>query len=400
MSTGSETPFHLAVDDDGDGDDENPARGGAAGHYNNRRHHNEDDTDTFSATSRYSFASTTDGIDVLGGGGGRDATVGVSSFLVWVRLRAGRVVSSVPFKRSALGLILLCSILLALRTAAESVEDRLVRVVDGMLSVLLWIFTAEVTTQAAFYQDQIPFTGWLVADIIIIVTAWFARDKSCLVLRAFRLLRALRKASGVPSLKWAVKAVLRALPRIMAVIAVLLPGVFAIFAILFTNLYSGADGLSQDYFGRLDVAAMTLFQIMTGGRNWARISLELQEQYPWSWIPLVLFIAVSLFVFGSLIVAVMCDAVSSVGREQLSRSLDHRVAASGSKEDQLIYASEQQQQSVVPDSTELRRVEQKLDELSSAVDKLVRMQASMQESMTLLAQQQVAAEQTNSNDEP
>jgi len=384
VSTGSVTPFHLSMDENHPGLSSPQA---AANGY--KPAGAEDDTDTFSVTSRYSFASTTEGVDVLTGGG--DDLTSVTGFFRWTKFRAGRVVSSVLFKRCVLSLILVCTILLALRTLDFGQESR---IIHALLSILLWIFTLEVLMQACFYQNQVLFTGWLLADIIIVSVAWGTGDKSCLVLRAFRLIRALRKASGFPSLKWAVKAVLRVLPRIMAVLMVLLPGMFAIFAILFTNLFSDAQDVSQNYFGRLDLAALTLFEIMTGGRNWAVISEEMQEQYPLSWLPLVLFVAVSLFFFGSLIVAVMCDAVSSINREQLQKSLDHRVAPSGSKEDHhLTYAEHQAQ-----DSIELRRLEKKLDSLVSTVDKLVRMQASMQESITLLSQQEMAMQQASNKD--
>lgn len=378
---GSETPFHLALDDQrqrykdfGGNNHKEPHYGG------------DDDSETFSATSRLSLRSSTDGIDVLSG------DIDSTNFLVWTKCRAGRIVSSVLFKRSVLTLIFVTTLLLAVRTF-DTLSEGSANGIDRILTVLLWVFTVELLIQAAFYQSQIPFTGWLLADILVVTISWYTGDETCLVLRGFRLLRALRKATGIPSLKHSVKAILRVLPRLTAVLTVLLPGMFVIFAILFTNLYGDAVDVSRPYFERLDVAALTLFEIMTGGRQWAEIAAELEQQYPSSWAPLVLFVSVSLFFFGSLIVAIMCDAVSTINRDQVWKSLDHRVHPSHSSrgDDPHFYAPEE------PQTTDLQRLERKMDELANTVDSLLRMQATMQETVNLLSRQQLPSPQINTN---
>jgi voltage-gated sodium channel len=357
-------------------------------------------------SSRISLSSTTEGIDVLG------AKETPENFRDWSQLVAARIVSAVLFKRTVLLLILVCAALLGARTVDRVRNDApdALAAINLALNVLLITFSLELIVSVVCYQDQVRSAGWLIADIIIVVLVWWTNDVSLLVLRSFRLLRALRKASGVPALKWAVKAVLRVLPRLAAVITVLIPGMFAIFAILFTNLYQDADlnggdavdngdqqQLSEDYFGRLDVAALTLFQIMTGGRNWAVVCAELQAQYPSAWLPMVSFVVVSLFFFGSLIIAVMCDAVSNVNRDRMWKSLDpdHTAPTTDSTgaNDPLLFGGGQysapQPQSHL-NKPELHRLEQKLDELATTVDTLVRMQALLQESLNALAQREMA----------
>lgn len=375
-----------------------------------------DNDDTFSISSRISQSSTTDGIDVLGAERGTP-----SNFREWSQLIAARIVSTVVFKRTVLLLILLTAVLLGVRTvdsvrldAPDTLES-----INLTLHVILVIFTAEVLVSVCFYQEQVlSASGWLAADIVIVLLAWWTGDVSLLVLRSFRLLRALRKASGVPALKWAVKAVLRVLPRLVAVLAVLLPGMFAIFAILFTNLYQdaglgGGDGddqngeqqqvLTEDYFGRLDVSALTLFQIMTGGRNWSTVCTELQAQYPSAWLPIVSFVIVSLFFFGSLIIAVMCDAVSNVNRDRMWKSLDPdhtMMAPSNTTTTSGIGVCDDPPQTYTNydncygnSKPELHRLEQKLDDLATTVDTLVRMQVVLQESLNALTQQEMARRQ-------
>ena len=395
-AAGSETPFQLVEDSHGKAITtfpihytyhNNPVKPPRKQYYygNDRRNSSDNDSDTFSATSHFSRQSSTDGIDVLGSGG-RDAT-SVASFLVWLKWQAGRVVSRVWFKRTVLALIFGTTVLLAVRTV-DALSDETISVIDRILRILLWIFTMELFTQIAFYQTEVLATGWLVVDLVVVVISWYTGDETCLVLRGFRLLRALRKATGIPALKWAVKAMLRVLPRLTAVLAVLLPGMFAIFAILFTNLYGEAEDVSRPYFHRLDAAAWTLFEIMTGGRDWAEIAAELEDQYPSVWAPMMLFVSVALFFFGSLIIAIMCDAVSTINREQVWKTLDHQVHGSSSSrgnERHPHIMSHSMDEFMLPhSSSELQKLERKIDELTSTVDSLLRMQLAMQETITQL----------------
>lgn len=359
----------------------------------------EKEDDTYSISSRLSLNSTTDGVDVL------VAHEAPSTFRAWSHLTAARVVCSILFKRTVLFLILVTSVLLGARTM-DRVRGNAValRAINGTLDGLVFVFTLEVFVSVACYLEQLLSTGWLVTDIAILALVGITGNKSILVLRSFRLIRALRKASGVPALKWAVKAILRVLPRLAAVVGVLLPGMFAIFAILFTNLYqdaelddaeSGEQLLTESYFSRLDVSALTLFQIMTGGREWAIVCAELQAQYPSAWVPLVSFVIISIFFFGGLIVAIMCDAVNSVNRDRMWKSLDpdhktpSRTVASTDVGDLFWFGNEgyaiphdcgEKKVSKLENET-AQRLEKKLETLTRNVEQLLRVQASLQESV-------------------
>lgn len=393
LSTTSTAPFHLYTTNL---DDSLSPR--------SQQHHGEyvgpsrmqfrttDDSDAFSVTSHVSFQSVTDGVDILSGRNTDQDATGLAHFLLWLKYRSGRVVSSVLFKRTVLSLILFATLLLALRTM-DPTPEYIVEWINIVLVLLLWIFTLEVVVQICFYQGEAVVVGWLVADTVILVVAWSTRDETCLALRGFRLLRALRKANGIPSLQWAVKALLRVLPRVLAVIMVLLPGMFAIFTILFTNLYQEASSNSQSYFDSLKVTAMTLFQIMTYGLEWGVIEAELRYEYPLSWIPLVLYVVVAKFIFGGLMIAVMCDAVSTMNQERLSKSLDQRVAPSRSNDGPLLYQSGRQSE-----LNELHMLERKLDILVASVDRLLQMHGSIQKEVNVLTQQQQQMLQNKSNE--
>ena len=149
-------------------------------------------------------------------------------------------------------------------------------------------------------------------------------------------------------------------------------------------------------FHRLDVSALTLFQIMTGGRNWADISTTLMSDntYPLAWIPLIGYIVVSMFVVTTLVIALMCDAVTTVKQNQMLKVFEHpnnnyhpskkkSVAAQGTDFVDVDYSPGNPAQS----HQLYHCLKQKINELNKSVDVLLRTQIEIQESIERLSVQ-------------
>jgi voltage-gated sodium channel len=349
----SDVPYRLALDE--------PLRdNGRNGHNNNnndrkgqqrdddrRRHHNDID---FDLNSQKSWTSTYDGVDVLGG-------EKKDNFNTWSQRRAAQIVNRPVFKRTALALIFLCSTLLAVRTVWPHF------IIDRALDVLLGIFTMEVFLSLIFYQDQM--LGWVVFDSIVILSSMFSGDRSVLVLRSFRLLRALRKASGVPALRWVVKAILRALPR-LAIALCLMACSLLTFSIWFTTIFPVT-------FPRIDQSALLLFQLSTGGLAWGDIAADLVDEHPAAWVPLVAFILVFRFVFWSLTIAVMCNAVFHANdTDQAWKSMERPK-----------YTDDE--------TSEVQRLERKVDDLQLSLSTLLQSQASLAETIHQMMQERSIA---------
>lgn len=337
---------------------------------------NDDDTDGYSD----SLASTTDGIDILA------AEPSPSNFWEWSHQKSGRIVTNRYFKRAVLVIILINSVLLGARTwEAVRNNDKLANFVDTVLHGIQFWFTLEMILEVVHYQTRTLEQGWVLFDLVIISTSWLL-SPTLTILRAFRLIRALRKASGVAALKHLVKALLKAVPKMLGIIFLVLV-LFYIFAVLFTNFFQDIpeENLSQDYFGSLDKATYTLFQIMTLD-DWTVISQELASVYSWAWLLIVSFIVSSTFLFGSLVIAVVTEAVASVGNERLWKSLEIRESAS----QRFLSENGGGGSGIGIGRKELYRLEEKVDDLRTSVDHLVRMQVSMQETLMLLQQQQFA----------
>ena len=66
-------------------------------------------------------------------------------------------------------------------------------------------------------------------------------------------------------------------------------------------------GTEIDYFSRLDLTLLTLFQLMTLD-GWVVTVREIIGIYTWAWVPLLSFITLAGICITSMIVAVICGS--------------------------------------------------------------------------------------------
>jgi voltage-gated sodium channel len=142
------------------------------------------------------------------------------------------------------------------------------------------------------------------------------------VLRSLRILRVLRLISVVPSLRKVVHALLRAIPGMGSVVA-LLSLVFYVAAVMATKLFGASF---PDWFGSIGASFYTLFQVMTL-ESWSMgIVRPVMEVYPYAWLFFVLFILLTTFAVLNLFIAIIVDAMS---QEHKAEEDETRVALGG-----------------------------------------------------------------------
>ncbi len=277
------------------------------------------------------------------------------------------LVKSRSFKRLSITLILLHCILAAVGTTDSVTTNRSMGTYfDLAKEIFVYIMSAELFLQ--FYVNGISFfaNGWLVFDFIIIGLAWIMPN--LLVMRTFRVVRTLRLATWIKDLKQLVIALLLVIPKMFAIFFLLLI-LFVIFSILFTDLFKNAydDGITQeDYFSRIDITLFTLFQIMTLD-GWAEICKEVMEDQPWAWVPFVAFVVVSSFFFLNLVIAVVCDAVTSVHQDTVVKYIRDDISAATSVREAL-------------------KVEDRLEELSGSIQLIMKAQITILQGLQLQQQ--------------
>jgi voltage-gated sodium channel len=123
----------------------------------------------------------------------------------------------------------------------------------------LSIFVAELA--ARLFAQGLRFfrSGWNVFDFVIVGISLLPATGGFSVLRAPRILRALRVVSVVPSLRRVVDGLARALPGTGSVFF-LIPIICHIAAVMATKLFGTSH---PDWFGSLGESAYSLFQVMS-----------------------------------------------------------------------------------------------------------------------------------------
>ena len=176
---------------------------------------------------------------------------------------------------------------------------------------LLIVFTVELAAQAYYLGLQFLRQGWLMFDAIVILASWAFEGSDLAVMRSFRIFRLFTMIAKWTSLRHLFKAIGKTMPK-MGTIAAVLVLFFYSFSVFYTNLYFGLyeEGhLDWDYFGRLDLTFLTLFQVMTMD-SWTVMVRQLMDSgHQWAWVGFVIWVIITAFFFISLIVAVVCESL-------------------------------------------------------------------------------------------
>ena len=226
-----------------------------------------------------------------------------------------RVLESVGFQRFIIGLICFNAVTLGLetsRSAMAAAGDWLV----AIDRVILGVFVAELVAKLIVYRWRFFRSGWNLFDFVIVGISLVPASGNLSVLRALRILRVLRLLSVVPDLRKVIEALLRAVPGMSSIVAVLML-VFYVSAVLSTKLFGldvhpdDAAGNMQEWFGTIGASMYSLFQIMTL-ESWSMgIVRPTMELYPWAWVFFVPFIVLTSFAVLNLFIAIIVNAMQS-----------------------------------------------------------------------------------------
>ena len=175
-------------------------------------------------------------------------------------------------------------------------------------TVALWFFTVEIGLKIWIYRGGFFRDPWSIFDFVIVSIAWLPSSGPLSVLRALRIVRALRLLSIVPQMRTVIGALFRALPGMGSVIAVLAL-VFYVAAVMATKLFA-AD--FPEWFGSIGASMYSLFQIMTL-ESWSMgIVRPVMEQHPYAWLFFVPFIIVTSFAVLNLFIALIVNSMQTM----------------------------------------------------------------------------------------
>ena len=207
--------------------------------------------------------------DEDGEGGGREMMVGCGPFSKIryfdnARRSMGTFVNDGRVQAAMLFLILVNAIMMGVATfPIVKYDARLMNIFEWAYLILLVLFTIESAMQLLYHGYKIYEDGFLLFDLIIVIMSWSLEGSQ--VVRAFRILGALRLITRIRVMRQLILALFSVVPK-MSAIFMLLMLIFYIFSVMFTQLFKGMYDLGRldmPYFETLYDSAFTLFQMMT-----------------------------------------------------------------------------------------------------------------------------------------
>jgi voltage-gated sodium channel len=220
------------------------------------------------------------------------------------RQRLRRLVDRPVTQRVITALIVLNAITLGLETSDSVMAEAgdWLHLIDH---ILLGVFVVELSAKmlakgALFWRDP-----WNIFDTVVVGIALVPSSGPLSVLRALRVLRVLRLISLVPSMRGVVEALLKALPGMGSIVA-LLALIFYVGAVMATKLY-GAE--FPQLFGTLGRSAFSLFQVMTLEGWSGEIVRPVMELHPQAWLFFIPFILTTTFAVLNLFIAIIVNAM-------------------------------------------------------------------------------------------
>lgn len=215
------------------------------------------------------------------------------------------------FERFIITVIVINAIGLGLETspAVMAAIGPAVQVIDR---IAITIFVVEIALKLFAYRLAFFKNGWNIFDLAIVSAALVPAGEQFSVLRALRILRALRLISVVPSMRKVIVGLFRAIPSIGTVI-VMLVLLFYISAVMATKLFGQSF---PEWFGNLGLSLYSLFQIMTL-ESWSMgIVRPVMEVYPFAWAFFVPFILLTSFIVLNLFIGVIVNAMAEATGEE------------------------------------------------------------------------------------
>ncbi|MEM6267317.1 MAG: ion transporter [Pseudomonadota bacterium] len=228
-----------------------------------------------------------------------------------LRERVRTLVEAKAFEQFIVVVIVLNAIGLGLETS-PAIMAQAGGVIDQLDGLALTIFVIELALKLFAYGWRFFKNGWNIFDLAIVSAALMPAGDQFSVLRALRILRALRLVSVVPSMRKVIVGLFRAIPSIGTVIVMLLL-LFYISAVMATKLFGSAF---PEWFGHLGASLYSLFQIMTL-ESWSMgIVRPVMAEYPYAWAFFIPFILLTSFIVLNLFIGVIVNAMSEATSEE------------------------------------------------------------------------------------
>ena len=228
---------------------------------------------------------------------------------------SGRLTKSHGFEYFIIALILANAVLLGVETIPQ-----VAGIIGGWIGlghkITVGVFIVEAALKV-FAQwprpDRYFRDGWNIFDFSIIVFSMIpATGSFAVIARMARLLRLLRLVSAVPELRLIVATLVRSIPSMLHIVALMSLMVY-VYAIIGYQLFHEHD---PEHWRNLGIALLSLFRVVTL-EDWTDIMYKAMEYHPLTWIYFVSFVVFGTFVVINLFIAVVINNLDEAKQERL-----------------------------------------------------------------------------------
>ncbi|MFN7178843.1 ion transporter [Hyphomonas sp.] len=228
-----------------------------------------------------------------------------------------------PSIRSTItALIIANAIILGALTYRASLPEGMVDLLVFLDAAITWVFVAEIAAKLYVYRLQFFRLGWNVFDFLVVGVSLVPGASAFTVLRALRVLRVLRLLRFVPMMKRITEALLKSIPGMGAILAVIVLVIY-VGAVMATNMYGATSNPEvKEMFGTLPDSARTLFQLMTMD-GWSELLDAVTEDgHPYAWVFFILFIFIGSFAVLNLFIALIVEALQAEQKAAIEEKIE------------------------------------------------------------------------------
>ncbi|MCA8901423.1 MAG: ion transporter [Hyphomonas sp.] len=227
------------------------------------------------------------------------------------------------FRNFVTALIIFNAVILGVLTYRESLPHSLVFWLETIDQAVTWVFAVEIAIKLLAYRLVFFKGGWNWFDFIVVGISLIPGAGAFSVLRALRVLRVLRLLHIVPVMRRITEALLKALPGMGAIVAVLALVTY-VAAVMATNMYGNTETEEvQQLFGDLPSSALSLFQVMTmDGWRFEVVQKVVDDGHPMAWLFFLIFIFVASFAILNLFIALVVDTLAAEQKAVLQEGIE------------------------------------------------------------------------------
>lgn len=238
-----------------------------------------------------------------------------------MREQLGNLVDHPIVQRFIVFVLLLNALTLGLDTSPEVMEkygDLITRINE----IIPIIFVIEVGSRLIARGKRFFKESWNVFDIVIISISFLPSGSAFSALRALRILRVLHVISLVPRMRHVVAAMIKSLPQIGSIVALLLI-ISYISSVIVTHLYGQPY---PELFGSIGLSMLTLFQLMTLEGWAAEVVRPVMETHPYSVFLFIPYMLMTAFAILNLFTAVLVDSMQVLQNSYTEDKSDQETA--------------------------------------------------------------------------